>query len=113
MVVGGTSARAPQWAGIMAIANEERVANRLVYPDASERDDLYDLRHQGKVAQDFHDVTSGRNTGGFSAMRATMPHGARQPGCQFAGQRFGHRHEATSRPTSTTKITIGSTQGSP
>jgi hypothetical protein len=112
MVVGGTSAGAPQWAGIIAIANEGRVANGLstltqanamIYT-------IYDT--SGKSAQDFHDVTSGRNTSGFSAMKGyDAVTGLGSPIVSSLVSDLATA-TATSGPTSTTKITIGTTPGS-
>jgi hypothetical protein len=57
--VGGTSAGAPQWAGLLAVANQGRVLAGL------------DTLNNGQAAvytlpsSDFHDITSGSN--GFSA----------------------------------------------
>ena len=61
ITVGGTSAAAPMWAAMMALANEESVragsfnigfANPLLYQIAS---------NAVQYANDFHDVTSGNN----------------------------------------------------
>jgi subtilase family serine protease len=58
-VIGGTSAGAPQWAALLAIANQQRQASNLS-PLRAAVADLY----QFPIA-DFHDVTTGSN--GFSA----------------------------------------------
>ena len=112
MEVGGTSAGAPQWAGIIAIANEGRVANGLstltqanamIYT-------IYDTSAT-KSAQDFYDVTSGRNTSGFGAVKGyDAVTGLGSPKVSYL---VGDLATATltSGPTSTTKITIGTTQG--
>jgi subtilase family serine protease len=60
-VVGGTSAGTPQWAAIVALANELRVRQHnpqlgLVAPQ------LYELARDRKTyGQDFHDITTGTN----------------------------------------------------
>ena len=67
MVVGGTSAGAPQWAGIIAIANEGRAANgigTLTQANAV----IYTL-YMTKSSTDCHDVTSGSNTDRYSAAK--------------------------------------------
>ncbi len=65
--VGGTSAGAPQWAAILAIANEGRVANGLgTLTQANAM--LYTLYATDSGA-DFHDITSGSNTGRYSAAK--------------------------------------------
>jgi subtilase family serine protease len=55
LVVGGTSAGTPQWAGIIAIANEGRAASGKTALESATAD-IYQL-----PAADFHDVTSGFN----------------------------------------------------
>ena len=68
LVVGGTSAGAPQWAAIIAIANQGRVANGLdTLTQANAM--IYTLYMTGGSSTDFHDVTSGSNTSRFSAMK--------------------------------------------
>ncbi|HJZ91438.1 MAG TPA: hypothetical protein VKE40_11235, partial [Gemmataceae bacterium] len=55
MVVGGTSASAPQWAALIALANQERAAiGRPTLGRAA--DVLYSLPRR-----DFHDITTGGN----------------------------------------------------
>jgi subtilase family serine protease len=58
-VIGGTSAGAPQWAALLAVANAQRAASHLPALRAAAAD-LYQL-----PIADFHDVTAGAN--GFSA----------------------------------------------
>lgn len=60
-VVGGTSAAAPQWAAIVALANELRGRQgRLPLGIATPQ--LYMLaRDRGDYRQDFHDITTGTN----------------------------------------------------
>jgi subtilase family serine protease len=53
---GGTSAGAPQWAALVALANQGR-ANAGKAPLAHTVQDLYQFSEQ----QDFHDVTDGNN----------------------------------------------------
>ncbi len=58
--IGGTSAGAPQWAGLIALANQGRALKGLgTLSNAQET--MYTL-----PATDFHDITSG-NDGGYSA----------------------------------------------
>ncbi len=56
-LAGGTSASAPLWAGIMAIADQ--VAG---HPLGFINPALYKLAESSSYAQDFHDITSGNNT---------------------------------------------------
>ncbi len=63
-VVGGTSAGAPQWAALVAIANQARVSNHLGTLDGSTGTlpMLYALYHDPSAyAAAFNDVTSGRS----------------------------------------------------
>jgi hypothetical protein len=55
LVVGGTSAGAPQWAGIFAIVNQGRGAKRI----SNAASDLYALDTTTYYSTDFYDVTSG------------------------------------------------------
>jgi subtilase family serine protease len=63
MVVGGTSAGAPQWAGLVALANQGRALIGLGSLDGASQTipSLY------QFSSDFRDITSGSN--GFSATR--------------------------------------------
>jgi subtilase family serine protease len=73
IAVGGTSAGAPQWAAIVALANEVRMSQvrpplGLVAPV------LYDLaRDRRAYARDFHDVTVGTNALDLTALGAPTP----------------------------------------
>jgi subtilase family serine protease len=60
-VMGGTSAAAPQWAAIVALANEQRgKQGRLPLGIATPQ--LYAIaRDRRAYAQDFHDITLGNN----------------------------------------------------
>ncbi|MDQ1496381.1 MAG: hypothetical protein QOG69_2864 [Actinomycetota bacterium] len=60
--VGGTSAGAPQWAAIIALANELR-ARQVRGPLGLVSPVLYDLAQNPRsYSRDFHDITSGTNT---------------------------------------------------
>src|SRR5262249_2127643 len=59
MVVGGTSAGAPQWAGLIALADQERAAHGQAALGRV-ADQIYQL-----PARDFHDITVGGN--GYAA----------------------------------------------
>jgi subtilase family serine protease len=61
-VVGGTSAGAPQWAAIVALANEVR-GRRGSGPLGLATPQLWSLAHdRGNYRQDFHDIVTGNNT---------------------------------------------------
>jgi subtilase family serine protease len=71
-VVGGTGAGAPQWAGIIAMANQMSVLSghsELGYINPA----LYALGEGATAANDFHDITWGNNrlTGTFFGFIAT------------------------------------------
>jgi subtilase family serine protease len=61
LISGGTSAGAPQWAGIVALANsslKRRLGSNFINL-------IYKLAHPttGKYSHDFHDITKGTNGG--------------------------------------------------
>jgi hypothetical protein len=71
VVIGGTSAGAPQWSAILAIANQARAANGQG-PLSQANAALYAL-YTTKATQDFHDIVTGSNRGyragtGFDAV---------------------------------------------
>jgi kumamolisin len=71
-VIGGTSAVAPLWAGLLALINESLGTNvGYVNP----------LLYSAKAEETFHDVTSGNN-GGYSA-------GAGWDACTGLGSPYG------------------------
>jgi subtilase family serine protease len=62
VLIGGTSAGAPQWAGIIALANEVRDRQHKP-PVGYVSPALYGLAaNPGSYARDFHDITVGNNT---------------------------------------------------
>ncbi len=64
--VGGTSAGAPQWAGLMAIADQNLALHKK--PSLNETQALNAV--YAVPARDFHDITTGNN-GGYSATVGT------------------------------------------
>src|SRR5436309_5693465 len=70
-IVGGTSAGSPQWAGIIALANQAR-ARLGKGPIGDLNPVLYGIYHSARYATDFHDITVGNDqlvgsSVGFSA----------------------------------------------
>ena len=61
VAVYGTSAGAPQWSAILAIADEGRAAATLPALDSSSAQQVMDILYQNPG--DFHDITSGTSTG--------------------------------------------------
>jgi len=63
---GGTSFAAPQWAGIVAMVNQQRVANgesHIGFLNPT----LYSIGTGSNFDTDFHDIVSGNN-GAYSAV---------------------------------------------
>ncbi|HEX4921886.1 MAG TPA: S53 family peptidase [Candidatus Bathyarchaeia archaeon] len=70
-IVGGTSAGSPQWAGIIALANQAR-AMVSKGPIGDLNPVLYNIYHSARYSSDFHDITVGNDqlvgsTVGFAA----------------------------------------------
>jgi hypothetical protein len=61
MTIGGTSAGAPQWAALLAIADEGRILSGQAALDSSNAQQVMDILY--KAPGDFHDITSGTSTG--------------------------------------------------
>jgi subtilase family serine protease len=81
-VVGGTSAGAPQWAAIIALANEVR-GKRGMPPLGLATPQLWLLaRDRGSYRKDFHDITVGSNALGGPG--SGLPGFDARPGYDFA-----------------------------
>ena len=61
VAVCGTSAGAPQWSAILAIADQGRAANSQSALNSSSAQQVMDILYQNPG--DFHDITSGTSTG--------------------------------------------------
>ena len=61
MTVGGTSAGAPQWSAILAIADQGRAASGQAALDSANAQQVMDILY--KNPGDFHDITGGTSTG--------------------------------------------------
>lgn len=73
IAVGGTSAGAPQWAAIVALANQVRMS-RVQPPVGLVAPLLYGLARDPRAyARDFHDVTAGSNALDLRAFGAPSP----------------------------------------
>jgi hypothetical protein len=59
--VGGTSAGAPQWSAILAIADEGRALSGEPVLDSTSPQEVMDILYDNTT--DFHDITSGTSTG--------------------------------------------------
>ncbi len=59
-IVGGTSAGAPQWAGIVALANQKRAAKGFG-PLGFLNPALYSVAESASYSSAFHDITVGNN----------------------------------------------------
>ncbi len=81
-VVGGTSAGAPQWAAIVALANEVR-GKRGSGPLGAATPQLWTLaRGKNDYRQDFHDITVGNNT--LFGQDSGLPGFSAGPGYDYA-----------------------------
>ena len=63
MQVGGTSAGAPQWAALLAIADQGRALNHLPALDGTSPQAVQTTLYQNATTGVFHDVTTGTSTG--------------------------------------------------
>ena len=61
LTIGGTSAGAPQWAALLAIADEGRLLSGQAALDSTNAQQVMDVLY--KAPGDFHDITSGTSTG--------------------------------------------------
>ena len=61
--VGGTSAGAPQWAALIAIADQGRALSSKPAIDSTSAQELQTTLYKNATTGDFHDVTSGTSTG--------------------------------------------------
>ncbi len=59
--VGGTSAGAPQWSALLAIADQGRAANSQPALDSTSPQEVMNILYKNPA--DFHDITSGTSTG--------------------------------------------------
>src|SRR5256714_7259855 len=72
-LAGGTSASAPLWAGLIAIANQ-----MADHPLGFINPGLYKLSQSSNYAQDFHDITNGNNSVNYKGV--TVPGYSAVPG---------------------------------
>jgi hypothetical protein len=61
--IGGTSAGAPQWAALLAIADQGRALSSLPAIDSSSPQEVMTTLYKSSSTADFHDITSGTSTG--------------------------------------------------
>ncbi len=61
--IGGTSAGAPQWSALLAIADQGRAAGGLPALDAASPQEVMTTLYKDATSGDFHDVTTGTSTG--------------------------------------------------
>ena len=60
-IVGGTSAGSPQWAGIVALADQARAGASKGLLGGNLNTDLYSIYHSANYATAFHDITVGND----------------------------------------------------
>jgi hypothetical protein len=63
LAVGGTSAGAPQWAALFAIADQGRVLSGQQPLDSTSPTQAQTILYSGSNRADYHDITSGTSTG--------------------------------------------------
>ena len=63
LMVGGTSAGAPQWSALLAIADQGRVASNQPALDSANPQEVLNTLYKGANTTEFHDITSGTSTG--------------------------------------------------
>ena len=63
LMVGGTSAGAPQWAALLAIADQGRAAAGQPALDNASPQEVLATLYKGANTAEFHDVTTGTSTG--------------------------------------------------
>lgn len=63
LTVGGTSAGAPQWAALIAIADQGRALNHQPAIDSASAQELQTTLYKNATSGAFHDITSGTSTG--------------------------------------------------
>ena len=61
--IGGTSAGAPQWSALLAIADQGRALNNLPALDAASPTEVMTNLYKNATSGNFHDVTTGNSTG--------------------------------------------------
>ena len=61
--VGGTSAGAPQWAALLALADQGRALSSLPALDSSSPQEVMTTLYKGAGTAEFHDVTTGSSSG--------------------------------------------------
>lgn len=120
--VGGTSAGTPQWAALVAIANQGRVLNQLgTLGSQATLTGLYGLAgtlYQQTPSSVFHDITSGYNAAGSASLGLDRVTGLGSPIANaLVASLSGHATTTpTPTPTSTTDVgvtTKGSTTPAP
>jgi len=107
--VGGTSVAAPEWAGILALADQERIANGLGTLGAA-NSELYALANSGV----YNDITSGSNSSYSCATGYDMVTGLGTPNVyKLVTALGGAQTTPVSTPTVPTGVTasaVSSTQ---
>jgi subtilase family serine protease len=117
--VGGTSAGAPQWAALVAIADQGRALNGLGTLDSGSQ--LLPMLYQ-LPSSDFHDVTSGSSTGypsysagpGYDLVTGLGSPYADRIVAALSGQTLssGTVNPPTGSRTSSSPVSVGSPSGS-
>ncbi len=108
MVIGGTSLAAPVWAGIIAIADQGRVAaGKTTLTSAQTLQLLYSA-----PSTDFHDITTG-NTGYAATTGYDLTTGLGTPVANLLVQYLAGNTTTTTTPTPTSVPSIASLSATP
>jgi hypothetical protein len=121
--IGGTSAGAPVWAGIIAAADQARAAARLAPLSSTQTLTLlYGLAGSSAYSTDFHDITSGANLVAAATKGYDMVTGLGSPVAQQLIVALSSSSSAassasvsakTTATTTTTTTTTGTTRQTP
>ena len=87
---GGTSASAPIWAALIALA-DQYAGRQLGFVNPA----IYRIARGAQYHQAFHDITTGNNAGGVPAQDDHRLHGRARLG---PGHRLGQSRRADTRP---------------
>ena len=121
--VGGTSAGAPQWAGLVAIADQGRAAAGLPTlsssSTATSQNNILDLLYatyrngsSSTYASAFHDVTSGSNAAGTAKTGYDLVTGLGSPNASILVPYLVNPQAAVTTTSTTTTATPTQTSGS-